>query len=185
MASHDPHGHHHHGGGGRYRFCPRCAGKLAPRVLKDNEPERLVCEQCSFIFYQDPKVVAGAICALDGGVVLLRRGIEPAMGKWVFPGGYVDRGESTADAAVRETLEESRLEVMTRSLLGVYSYSGSPNVIIVYVAEVVGGTLTAGDESTEAGAFPLTRIPWEDLAFPSTVEALKDYQRLYGQGRIC
>lgn len=184
MATHHHHMQHHHGGGG-YRFCPRCAGTLAPRTLKSSGPERLVCEKCSFIFYQDPKVVAGAICTLDGGVVLLRRGIEPAMGKWVFPGGYVDRGESTTEAAVRETREESQLEVATRALLGVYSYSGSPNVIIVYVAEVVGGALTAGDESTEAGTFPLSAIPWDELAFPSTVEALRDFERLYGKGEVC
>ena len=185
MATHDHHHHAHHHGGGGYRFCPRCAGPLAPRTLKSNEPKRLVCEKCSFIFYQDPKVVAGTICTLDGGVVLLRRGIEPAMGKWVFPGGYVDRGESTMEAAVRETREESHLEVVTRSLLGVYSYPKSPNVIIVYVAEVMGGTLTAGDESTEAGTFPASRIPWDELAFQSTVEALQDFGRLYGKGEIC
>ncbi len=180
---HDPH-HHHHGGRG-YRFCPRCAGTLSARALKENEPQRLVCDKCSFIFYQDPKVVAGTVCVLDGGVVLLRRGIEPAIGKWVFPGGYVDRGESTADAAVRETLEESCLEVVTRSLLGVYSYPGNPNVIIVYVADVVGGALTAGDESTEAGVFPASRIPWDDLAFHSTAAALKDFGRLYWPGQMC
>ena len=185
MATHDYHHHAHHHGGGGYRFCPRCAGPLAPRTLKSNEPKRLVCEKCSFIFYQDPKVVAGTICTLDGGLVLLRRGIEPAMGKWVFPGGYVDRGESTMEAAVRETREESHLEVVTRSLLGVYSYPKSPNVIIVYVAEVMGGTLTAGDESTEAGTFPASRIPWDELAFQSTVEALQDFGRLYGKGEIC
>jgi len=128
-----------------------------------------------------------ALTGIDagGGVVLLRRGIEPAMGKWVFPGGYVDRGESTTEAAVRETREESHLEVETRSLLGVYSYPRSPNVIIVYVAEVVGGALAAGDESTEAGTFPLGRIPWDELAFPSTVEALREFERLYGQGQVC
>ena len=185
MATDDHHHAHHHHGGGRYRFCPRCGGALAPRIVKSNEPERLVCRKCSFIFYQDPKVVAGTICTLDGGVVLLRRGIEPAMGKWVFPGGYVDRGESTTEAAVRETLEESRLEVAPRSLLGVYSYPKSPNIIIVYVADVVGGTLAAGDESTEAGTFPLSRIPWDELAFPSTVEALEDFGRLYGEGEMC
>ena len=185
MATHDHDHHAHHHGGGGYRFCPRCAGPLAPRTVKSNEPKRLVCEKCSFIFYQDPKVVAGTICTLDGGVVLLRRGIEPAMEKWVFPGGYVDRGESTMEAAVRETREESHLEVVTRSLLGVYSYPKSPNVIIVYVAEVMGGTLTAGDESTEAGTFPASRIPWDELAFQSTVEALQDFGRLYGKGEIC
>jgi ADP-ribose pyrophosphatase YjhB (NUDIX family) len=134
---------------------------------------------CSFIFYQDPKVVAGTIFTLDGGIVLLKRGVEPAMGKWVFPGGYVDRGESVQEAAVRETKEESQIEVKLGPLLNVYSYSRSPNVIVVYTADVLGGELAAGDESVEAGIFALTEIPWDNLAFDSTRDALNDYIRLY------
>ena len=109
MTSAD-HQHHAHGHV-EYRFCPRCGGALEKRSIKAMEPKRLVCRACSFIFYQDPKVVAGTIFTLNGRVVLLRRGVEPAMGKWVFPGGYVDRGESVQEAAVRETLEESRVRV--------------------------------------------------------------------------
>ena len=105
------------------------------------------------------------------------------MGKWVFPGGYVDRGESTTEAAVRETLEESRLEVATRSLLGVYSYSGSPNVIIVYVAEVVGGTLAAGDESTEAGDLSAVRgFPGASWPFPARWKRSGTIERLLWPG---
>src|SRR3989442_4066731 len=85
-----------------YRFCPRCGGKLAPRVLKEGEPFRLVCEACGFIFYLDPKVAACTICMVNGGIVLARRGIEPEIGKWVFPGGFVDRGEAVTAAAVPE-----------------------------------------------------------------------------------
>ncbi|MGH7772070.1 MAG: NUDIX domain-containing protein [Candidatus Binatia bacterium] len=162
-----------------YRFCPRCGGNLARRKIKTIEPERLVCEKCSFIFYLDPKVVAGTICAVENRVVLLRRGVEPAMGRWVFPGGYVDRGESVRDAAIRETEEESNLNVRLRSLLGVYSYPRSPNVIVVYAAEVIGGELKAGDESVEAKTFAPSQIPWEELAFQSTKDALKDYVGLY------
>lgn len=170
-------GHSH--GAMEYRFCPRCGGKLGWEKIKSIEPERLVCQSCAFIFYLDPKVVAGTLFTIDKGVVLLRRGVEPAMGKWVFPGGYVDRGESVADAAIRETMEESRLEVKLNSLLGVYSYPRSPNVIVVYTAEVTGGELTAGDESLEAGRFAPDQIPWEELGFPSTRDALNDYIRLY------
>jgi 8-oxo-dGTP diphosphatase len=143
------------------------------------EPKRLVCQNCSFIFYQDPKVVAGTIFTLRGGIVLLKRGVEPAMGKWVFPGGYVDRGESVDDAAIRETKEECQLDVKLFSLLNVYSYPGSPNIIVVYAAEVVGGELTAADESVEAGSFLPSDIPWENLAFASTKDALNDYIKLY------
>lgn len=162
-----------------YRFCPRCGGRLQRRRLKAIEPERLVCEKCEFIFYLDPKVVAGTIFTLDHRVVLLRRGVEPALGKWVFPGGYVDRGESVQEAAVRETKEECDLDVKLASLLNVYSYSDSPNVIVVYAAETIGGELKAKDESVEARAFAPAAIPWQELAFHSTRDALQDYIRLY------
>lgn len=116
---------------------------------------------------------------LNGGIVLLKRGVEPALGKWVFPSGYVDRGESVQDAAIRETKEESQLDVKLSSLLNVYSYPRSPNVIVVYTAQIIGGELVAADESVEAGSFPPAKIPWDELAFDSTRDALKDYIRLY------
>lgn len=162
-----------------YRFCPRCGGGLESRKLKANEPKRLVCQKCYFVFYLDPKVVVGTLFTIENRVVLLRRGIEPAMGKWVFPGGYVDRGESVGDAAIREAKEESLLDVGLCALLGVYSYPRSPNIIVVYAAEVVGGELGAGDESLEAKAFSVSDIPWDGLAFTSTREALIDYIKLY------
>lgn len=183
MDEHNHHHHHHHPA--PYRFCPRCGGTLGLRRVKHNEPERLVCNACEFIFYLDPKVVAGTIFTIRDEVVLLRRSIEPAMGRWVFPAGYVDRGESVVDAAVRETLEESALEVVVRRLLGVYSYSGSPNIIVVYAAEVVAGKLAAGDENDAAATYPVAQIPWDELAFPSTADALRDFISLYYPGEIC
>jgi len=141
---HQAHGHGHVD----YRYCPRCGGGLDKRIVKPSEPKRLVCQACSFIFYQDPKVVAGTVIMLDGGIVLLKRGVEPALGKWVFPGGYVDRGESVQDAAVRETREESQLEVRLGPLLNVYSYPHSPNVIVVYIADVIRSGLV--DDSVRA-----------------------------------
>ncbi|MBI4412893.1 MAG: NUDIX hydrolase [candidate division NC10 bacterium] len=162
-----------------FRFCPRCGAGLLPRRLKPGEPERLACAGCGFIFFLDPKLAAGTVCPLDGGIVLVRRGIEPAYGKWVIPGGYVDRGEAVAAAAIRETLEEASLEVAIRELVNVYSYPGNPVVVVVYVAQVVGGRLRAGDEALAARVFPPTALPWEELAFPSTGEALRDYLRRY------
>lgn len=166
-----------------YRFCPCCGGSLGRRKIKSTEPERLVCQRCSFIFYLDPKVIAGTVFTIEGKVVLLKRGIEPAMGRWVFPGGYVDRGESVADAAVRETKEESHLDVRLGPLLGVYSYPRSPNVVVVYTAEVIGGELKAGDEAVEAKGFGFSEIPWDELAFVSTKDALRDYLRFLTHAR--
>src|SRR5262245_57121561 len=86
-----------------YQFCPRCAGAFEWRRLKAAEPERPVCARCGFIFYIDPKIAVGTIIKVSSGsLVLVRRAIEPGYGKWVFPGGYVDRGEPLTDAAVRE-----------------------------------------------------------------------------------
>jgi 8-oxo-dGTP diphosphatase len=182
-SDHDKHDHQAHFHGHiDYRFCPRCGGGLEKRVVKSNEPTRLVCQACAFIFYQDPKVVAGTVFMLNGGIVLLKRGVEPALGKWVFPGGYVDRGESVRDAAVRETKEESQLDVKLGPLLNVYSYPRSPNVIVVYTAEVIGGELTAADESIEARIFSSNELPWRELAFDSTKDALNDYIKLYLKG---
>ena len=161
------------------RFCPRCAGALGSKSLKAGEPERLVCAACGYVFYLDPKVAACTICLLDGGIVLLRRSIEPAVGKWVFPGGFVDRGESVATAAIRETREEANLRVSLTGILDVYSFPNHEVVVVVYAAEVLGGELLAGDECDEATAFTPESIPWDELAFDSTRAALRDYIHRY------
>ena len=168
-----------------FRFCPRCGGSLGSRRLKDGEPERLVCAACGFVFYLDPKVAACTIFMHEGGIVLLRRAIEPQIGKWVFPGGFVDRGEPVTDAAVRETLEEVNLKVGLLGILDVYSFAESPIVVVVYAAEVLGGILRACDECDEVKAYPPESLPWGELAFPSTKAALRDYvRRFYPRVRV-
>jgi mutator protein MutT len=166
-----------------YSFCPKCGGALESRFLKTSEPARLVCKQCDFVFFLDPKVAACTVIHQAGGIVLLQRAIEPGYGKWVFPGGYVDRGETVEDAAVREAREEVNLEVRLVSLLGVYSYRHSPVIIVVYLAEVTGGLLTAADEALDVRLFSPAGIPWDELAFPSTREALRRYvERIAARG---
>jgi ADP-ribose pyrophosphatase YjhB (NUDIX family) len=137
------------------------------------------------VFYLDPKVAVGALGTLGGGIVLLKRAIEPAYGRWVFPGGYVDRGETVEEAAIRETKEEVNLDVEIVGLLNVYSYPGQPVILIAYTVSVVGGKLEAGDETIEVQTFAPEEIPWRELAFPSTREALLEYiQGLGGSGPI-
>ena len=157
-----------------YRHCPHCGGRLEEKLVVEREPPRLVCGACGFVFYLDPKVAVGAICRNSGGIVLLRRGIEPGYGKWVFPGGYVDRGETVEGAARREAREEINAEIRLTRLLNVYSYEGTPVVVIVYEAEIVGGVVQVGEEALEVRTFAPSEIPWHDLAFRSTRDALRD-----------
>ncbi|HEX9899080.1 MAG TPA: NUDIX hydrolase [Candidatus Methylomirabilis sp.] len=165
-----------------YRFCPRCGGSLELRTLKAGEPARLVCQACGFVFFLDPKVATGAVFSLDGGVLLVQRGIEPSYGKWVFPGGYVDRGESLEAAAIREVKEESGLDVRLTRLLGVYSSPGHPVILIAYAGEVTGGSLQVDEEGLDARVFAPAEIPWGELAFPSTSQVIRDFLN-YGQKR--
>ena len=167
----------HDDGSGPYAHCPRCGGPLEKRVVFSHDPPRLVCATCRFVYYLDPKVAVGAICRQHGKIIMLRRAIDPAYGKWVFPGGYVDRGESLEDAARREVREEIGVAVRLTRLINVYSYTGRPVVVVVYEAEVVGGEIHGGEEALEVRCFEPGDIPWDGLAFRSTREALQECLR--------
>lgn len=162
------------------RFCPRCGGPLAERFIEFEQHWRKICQQCDFIFYLNPKVVAAAVPRQEEKIWLLRRNIEPALDLWTFPGGYVDLGERVPDAAIRETKEEMMLDIRLDDLLNVYSYSNAAVVLVVYRATVTGGTAAVTAESREVRLFGLADIPWSELAFPSTRDALTDYCRMPG-----
>lgn len=170
---------HSHDATPPYKFCPVCGSPLEPRVLKITEPKRLVCTNtaCGFVFYLDPKIAVGTIIRSgdDDRIVLVKRAIEPGYGKWVFPGGYVDRGEEITLAAIREAREEAGLDVRLDYLIDIYSYAGRAPVIVVYAATRIAGELAVDDESLEAREFTIDEIPWDDLAFRSTNEALRAY----------
>ena len=163
-----------------YRFCPPCGGRLEPRVLAPHEPPRLVCTRCGFIFFLDPKIAAWAVVPVGEEIVLARRGIEPGLGLWGLPGGFVDRGERLDDAAAREVREEVGLVVAIRRQLGLYYSQDRTIVISVWLAGVTGGVLAPRHETLEVRTFGLGAIPWGELAFPSTRAALADYSRELG-----
>lgn len=159
-----------------FRFCPACGAAMTSRLLRPGDPERLVCSGCDFVHYLDPKVAVGTVIRDDRQrVILVRRAIEPGYGMWVFPGGYVDRGEVVEQAALREAREECGLDVRLEGLIGIYSYAGRTPIVIVYAARVIGGTLATDEESLEVRAFDPREIPWSELAFRSTQEALRDF----------
>ena len=137
----------------KFQHCPVCGQRLEERIIKENEPERLVCTTCDFVMYLDPKVVACSILEIDSKLVLLKRDIEPRKGCWVIPGGYVERGERVEDAAIRETEEECGIKAEISRLVNVYSYKGVIPVVIVYALTPVSGSLVAGDETSEAALF--------------------------------
>jgi ADP-ribose pyrophosphatase YjhB (NUDIX family) len=135
---------------------------------------RRACQACGFIAFQDPKVAAAVLVLLDGGLVLVKRGVEPAIGRWAFPSGYIDRGESVEDGAVREMKEETGLIVRTTGLVGLYSETGSRVILAAYSAQVVGGALAAGHDADEAGTFDLEDLP--PLPFPHDDRILRDWR---------
>jgi 8-oxo-dGTP diphosphatase len=157
------------------RYCPRCGGTLEERYVEIEQHVRKICSSCGFIFYLNPKVVAGAVPRQDNRIWLVRRNIEPSSGSWTFPGGYVDFGERVPDAAIRETLEETGLHIRLDGLLNVYSYDNVGIVLVAYRATVTGGVPEVSRESREVRDFLIDDIPWEDLAFRSTREALVEY----------
>ena len=155
------------------RFCQYCGSPLVSR-LHDGR-QRSACSSCGAIAFLDPKVVAGVIVEIDGKIVMIRRNLEPGIGRWTFPAGYVDRGESVEDAAVREMDEESGLKVRIDDLVGVYSQTGDAYVLIVYTGSVVGGALAAGPEAQEAGLFDPSDLP--PMAFERDTAILADWMR--------
>ncbi len=166
----------------RVRFCPLCGARFRRCPLPPEGKLEMVCSGCGFVYYLGQKVVAGTIPLEDGRVLLTRRAIHPAHGKWTFPGGYVEWGEPVQSAAIRETYEETGLTVDLGDLVGVYSYPATPVVIVVYEARVSGGTLTPCHENDRVEWVGLEAIPWEDLAFPSTVAALRDFLKRTATG---
>lgn len=159
------------------KFCFVCGGSLVLRLVPADKKKRLVCRACMHITYLNPKSVAGLIPVMpDGRIALLRRNIEPGRGKWSYPAGYQEIGESVAEAAVRETEEEINTRTRITKLLGVYSYPDSGIVTVVYVGRVPRGEKPSpGVEAQQVEFFSARKIPWKDLAFRSTIDALKDW----------
>jgi len=157
-----------------------CGQRLTSAIPEGDSKRRLVCFDCGFVHYINPRPVAGTIPVNEAGELLLvRRAIEPRIGTWVFPGGYMDLGETAEEAAIRETMEEAKLGVEDLSLVGVYTRPGPGVVVVVYEARALGKG-EAGEETSEIAWFAPGGIPWADLAFDTTEWALSDWMRKRG-----
>jgi len=125
--------------------------------------------------YQNPKVVAGCIPIWEDRVLLCRRSIEPRYGKWTLPAGFMENGETTMQAAARETLEEANAVIEEMALYGIFSLPHISQVYMMFRGQVQNGRASAGEESLEVDLFRAVDIPWSDLAFPVVTETLRLY----------
>lgn len=161
-----------------YQFCPRCSKPLKPQVLDGTE--RMVCQavECGFIFYQNPVPAAGAILVKDDKILLVKRAHPPKIGWWCIPAGFMEWREHPGETAVREIREETGLIIELTGLFDVYSGDDDPRancVLLLYLANIVGGKLEAADDALEVRFFGFDELP-DNIAFEAHNQALADYQ---------
>ena len=167
-----------------YTFCPWCAAKLV-EVELDNK-KRKHCPECDFVYYHNPIPAAGAIIDDGNKVLMVKRKYPPYVGDWCFPAGFMEYGESPAECCIREIAEETGLIVQLTGSFKVYSGHDDPRskaVLILYVAEITGGQLKAGDDASEVFYFPLDKPP-ANIAFESHRRAFHDYVRYKKTGEL-
>jgi ADP-ribose pyrophosphatase YjhB (NUDIX family) len=164
-------------------YCSNCGARVVEKVPAGDDRARFVCETCATIHYQNPKIVAGCIPEWNGRLLLCRRAIEPRLGLWTLPAGFMENMESTEQAAARETWEEARARVVDMSLYGVFSIPHISQVYMMFRARLQAEEYAPGPESLDARLFEEHEIPWDDLAFPVVRLTLeKYYQDIHGDG---
>jgi len=156
-------------------------GPVVRMVPDGDDRERLVCTDCGFINYVNPKVVVGAVCTWQETILLCRRAINPRKGFWTLPAGYLEERETTEAGAAREAWEEARARIALEGVLGVYNIPRLSQVQIIYRARLLAPDVTAGPESLEVALFRWDDIPWADIAFPSVHWALEHFRASLGQ----
>ena len=155
------------------KFCPNCAAILTIKIPADDTRERHVCEACSSIHYQNPRNVVGSIPVFGKQVLLCRRAIEPRLGYWTLPAGFMELGESTSDGAARETLEEAGAAVEIGPLYSLLNVPHAEQVHLFYLAKMSSPDFAAGEESLEVALFEEHEIPWSELAFTTVKQTLE------------
>jgi ADP-ribose pyrophosphatase YjhB (NUDIX family) len=157
------------------RYCPRCAAELEDHQVRCHR--RLVCPDCSYIFYLTPATVTCVLAERDGEILFVLRKYEPGAGQWCLPAGFVEAGEQPADSAAREVREETGLDVIITGIYDTWATDEDPRtpvVSIAYTAEVTGGRLEAGDDASEACFFPIDDLP-HPIAFADHRRVVREY----------
>ena len=155
--------------------------RFVRKVPEGDDRQRLVCDSCGFIAYENPKVVVGSVAVWQDRILLCRRAIDPRKGFWTLPAGYLELEETAAEGARREAWEEARATLEIEQLMAIYSIPRISQVQLIFRARLVTPDVEAGPETEELALFEWDGIPWEDLAFPSVRWALHHFDELRGR----
>ena len=156
-------------------FCSHCGQSLVIEIPVGDHAPRHVCHGCGTIHYQNPKLVVGSVPEFEGRILLCKRGIEPRLGYWAIPGGFLENGETLEAGAAREAQEEAHIDVEIGSLLLVANVTHANQVHVFFRSRMRTPHFATTPESLEVRLVDIKDIPWADLAFPSTEAALRHY----------
>jgi len=159
----------------------RPKGPSVRAVPEGDNRERLTCPDCGFILYDNPKIVVGSVVLWEQRILLCKRAINPRIGYWTLPAGYLELNETTSEGALREAYEEARAEIALDGLLAVYNIPRLSQVQLIYRARLLSPEIAAGPESEAVGLFAWEEIPWAELAFPSVHWALHHAREAWDQ----
>ena len=157
------------------KFCPNCAAPLVNRIPPGDSLPRDVCDACGSVHYQNPKLVVGSVPEWDGRILLCRRALEPRYGCWTLPAGFMENGETPAQGAARETLEEAGARVELDAAFSMISVPYVNQVHLFYRARLLDLEFKPGDESLEVALFEESRLPWKEIAFRTVGLTLKHW----------
>jgi ADP-ribose pyrophosphatase YjhB (NUDIX family) len=157
------------------KYCSNCGGTVALKIPAGDTLPRHVCDACSTIHYQNPKMIVGCIAEWEDRILLCRRAIEPRLGLWTVPAGFMENGETTAQGAARETLEEANARVEVGPLYAMYNIPHINQVYILFRARLLDLNFSAGTESLEVRLFDEKDVPWESIAFATVRNTLNHY----------
>ncbi len=158
-------------------YCSHCGAEVILKIPQDDDRQRYVCISCETIHYQNPKVVTGCIPVWNDEVLLCKRAIEPRFGLWTLPAGFMELGETTVEAALRETLEEANARVNIQNLYVVINLPHVNQVYMMFRSQLLDLDFAPGKESLEAELFHEQAIPWESLAFGAIRQTLDIFFR--------
>ncbi|MCV2403465.1 NUDIX hydrolase [Marinomonas sp. C2222] len=165
------------------RYCSKCGNTVDMIIPKGDNRPRAVCPKCENIDYDNPRIITGTIPLYEGKLLLCRRNIEPRIGFWTLPAGFMENQESTAEGALRETLEESGSKAKCLQLFSILSIPHINQVHMFYLAELERDDFHPTEESSEVALFELDDIPWDELAFSSVEKTLKFFVDDHKKGR--
>ena len=156
-------------------FCSACGESVDYKVPEDDTRERAVCSSCDTIHYQNPKVIAGTLPTWGDQVLLCKRAIEPRYGKWTLPAGFMENSETSAGGAARETWEEAAAKAIDLELYRIFDVPHISQVYLFYRCGIENDKFGIGPESLESALFSEDEIPWDELAFPTVKELLREF----------